>query len=162
MTPVFCTRCGVALPGFPPVTCGACGYAVFVNPKPSGGVVIVEDGRFLALLRAREPKAGLWELPGGFCGAWENPADAAIREAREELGVGVSLDRFLGMFINDYEYQGETLPVLDCFWLARIVDGTITLDPDESAAYRWLPLDDAPTLAFRSMDAAIEAASNRV
>ena len=76
--------------------------------------------------------------------------------------MGVSLDRFLGMFISDYEYQGETLPVLDCFWLARIVDGTITLDPDESAAYRWLPLDDAPTLAFRSMDAAIEAASNRV
>jgi ADP-ribose pyrophosphatase YjhB (NUDIX family) len=120
-------------------------------------VVIVSDGRFLALLRAREPQAGRWELPGGFCGGWEHPADAAVREAREELGVTVTLDRFLGMWLTDYRYQDETLPVLDCFWLARIVGGEITPDPAEAADYRWLPLTDAPPLAFRSMDAAIKA-----
>ena len=140
----------------PPVSCGSCGYATFVNPRPSGGVVIVSDGRFLALLRAREPQAGLWELPGGFCGGWEHPADAAVREAREELGVTVTLDRFLGMWLTEYRYQDETLPVLDCFWLARIVAGEITLDPSEAADYRWLPLTDPPALAFRSMDAAIK------
>jgi len=152
-----CPRCGAALPARPPVTCTACGYDTFLNPRPSGGVVIVDDGRFLALQRAREPQAGQWELPGGFCGGWEHPADAAVREAREELGVIVMLGDFLGMYLTEYRYQDETLPVLDCFWLARIIAGTIALDPAEATDYRWLPLADAPPLAFRSMDAAIKA-----
>lgn len=156
----FCSRCGGRLPGAPPTTCRACGYAVFVNARPTGGVVVVEGDRFLSLRRAAEPKAGLWELPGGFCDGWEHPADAAVREAREEVGVEVELGEFLGMHLAEYEFQGETLPVLDCFWLARIVRGTVTIDPRESVEYAWFPLGRPPHLAFRSMVAAIAAASN--
>ena len=32
----FCPACAAALPGPPPVTCGACGYAQFRNPRPTG------------------------------------------------------------------------------------------------------------------------------
>jgi len=133
---------------------------VFVNARPTGGVVVVESDLFLSLRRAAEPKAGLWELPGGFCDGWEHPADAAVREAREEAGVEVELGEFLGMYLGEYEFQGETLPVLDCFWLARIVRGTVTIDPRESVEYAWFPLGSPPHLAFHSMVAAIAAASN--
>jgi 8-oxo-dGTP diphosphatase len=97
----------------------------------------------------------LWELPGGFCNGWEHPADAAIREAREELGVDVRLDEFVGMYLGAYEFQDETVPVLDCFWLATIVDGSIRLDPSEASEYRWYALDDAPELAFDTMNRAL-------
>jgi ADP-ribose pyrophosphatase YjhB (NUDIX family) len=120
---------------------------------------VVEGDRFLALRRAKEPRAGEWELPGGFCEGWEHPVDAAAREAREELGVDVELGAFLGMYLERYEYQDEALPVLDSFWLARLRDDTITLDPLESAEYCWLPLRDCPKLAFASMDQAVRAAS---
>jgi 8-oxo-dGTP diphosphatase len=123
--------------------------------------VVVDGDRFLALLRAREPRAGRWELPGGFCHGWEHPADAAAREAREELGVDVALGEFLGMYLGDYEYQGDILPVLDCFWLARTLGGPIVLDSRESSDYRWLSIADPPPLAFATMDAAVRAAATR-
>jgi len=123
--------------------------------------VVVDGDRFLALCRAAEPRAGQWELPGGFCHGWEHPADAAVREAREELGVEVALGDFLGMYLGEYEYQGEILPVLDCFWLVRPLGGPIVIDPRESSDFRWLSIADPPKLAFSTMDAAVRAAAHR-
>lgn len=151
----FCPRCGQSLPARPPTACAACGYAIWVNPRPTGTVVIVDNGRFLALKRVREPRAGYWDLPGGFSDGFELPADTAVREAREELGVTVELGRFIGMYIGRYTYQGETLPVLDCFWFASIVEGEIRLDLEEASECTWLPLADPPLLAFATMDLAI-------
>jgi ADP-ribose pyrophosphatase YjhB (NUDIX family) len=137
------------------VVCGACGYAQWLNPRPTASVLIVRDGRFLAVRRAREPRAGWWDLPGGFCDGWELPADAAVREAREELGLTVRLGAFVGMYIGEYEYQDEHLPVLDCFWFATVIGGDLVLDPDEASEYGWLPLADPPEMAFATMDRAL-------
>jgi 8-oxo-dGTP diphosphatase len=151
----FCPRCGRELPARPPTTCAACGYALYVNARPTSSVIVIEDGRFLALLRAHQPNAGGWDIPGGFCEGWEHPADAAVREAREELGVQVVLGDFVGMYLGAYEYQGEKLPVLDCFWLASVVDGELAVDPHEASGYAWLPLHDPPPMAFTTMDQAL-------
>jgi ADP-ribose pyrophosphatase YjhB (NUDIX family) len=157
-----CPRCGAALPARPPTRCTSCGYQLFVNARPTATVIIVRDGEFLAVRRTIEPKRGMWELPGGFCDGWEHPSDAAVREAREELGVTVRLDQFVGMYLGSYEFQDETLPVLDCFWLATIVDGEITLDPGELSAYEWVSIVDPPPLAFATMDLALVDAARIV
>jgi 8-oxo-dGTP diphosphatase len=151
----FCPRCGTALPGRPPISCVACGYQLFVNARPTSTVIIVEDSTYLVTLRAIEPRKGLWDLPGGFCDGFEHPADAAVREAREELGVTVHLGQFVGMYVGSYEFQNEMVPVLDCFWFATIVAGEITLAADEVSDYAWLPLADPPDLAFDTMNRAI-------
>lgn len=151
----YCLRCAAALPHHPPVACSACGYELWVNPRPTGAVIIVDGSNFLALRRARPPRVGWWDLPGGFCETWEAPADAAVREAREELGLSVRLDRFVGMYIGEYLYQEERVPVLDCFWAATIVGGTLTLDPAEASGHAWLPLADPPEMAFATMDRAL-------
>ena len=151
----FCTRCAAVLPGQPPVTCAACGYETYLNARPTASVVILDGERFLALRRAREPQVGKWDLPGGFCDGWEHPADAAVREAREELGVRVELTDFVGIYIGEYEFQGELLPVLDCFWVASIVEGELAIDPAEAAGYDWLPLAAPPAMAFATMDRAL-------
>jgi 8-oxo-dGTP diphosphatase len=143
------------LPGVPPVRCGHCGYRLYVNARPTGTVIIVRGTQFLAVQRAIEPKFGRWELPGGFCDGWEHPSDAAVREAREELGVTVVLDQFVGMYLGSYEFQDELLPVLDCFWLATIVAGEIELDRSESSAYEYLSFLDPPPMAFATMDRAL-------
>ena len=154
----FCPRCGGALDAPPPTVCSGCGYALFVNARPTANLIIVAGAQFLSVRRAIEPRAGRWELPGGFCDGWEHPADAAIREAREELGVTVRLRGLVGLYIGSYEYQMETLPVLDAFYLAKLGNGAITLNPAEATEMSWFDLADPPAMAFPTMDSALRDA----
>jgi 8-oxo-dGTP diphosphatase len=158
----FCPACAAALPGPPPVTCVACGHALFRNPRPTGLPIIRDGRRVLVVQRAREPRAGQWAIPGGFCDGWESPEQAAVREAREELGVQVELTDFVGMYIGDYEFQREILPVLDCFWLARIVAGEIRIDAKELRGYRWAKVGSTPPMAFETMEFALADAARRI
>jgi len=54
--------------------------------------------------RDRAPFAGSWELPGGKVEVGESPAEAAVREAGEELGVLVREPRFLAS--HEHRYPG--------------------------------------------------------
>lgn len=63
---------------------------------PPAGLLLVTaaalidgDGRVLVQQRAAGPLAGLWEFPGGKIEPGETPAQALIRELREELGIDV-------------------------------------------------------------------------
>lgn len=158
----FCPRCGAPLVKRPPTACGACGYTLFVNARPTGSLIVHDGGRFLALKRAQEPCAGLWETPGGFCDGWEEPAAAAVREGREELGVEVTLGDFVGMYVGSYVFQGERLPVLDCFFLATLDGAKVTLNPEESSDLTWFALREPPPLAFATMDRAVHDAARRL
>lgn len=158
----FCPACASMLPGAPPVTCGACGYAQFVNPRPTGLTIIMDGTRVLVVLRAHEPRSGMWALPGGFCDGWETPAAAAVREAREELGVDVELTGYVGMYLGVYEFQNETLPVLDCFWTARIVAGNIHLNPRELGGHQWAEIGCTPPMAFETMQSALDEVSRNL
>jgi 8-oxo-dGTP diphosphatase len=129
---------------------------MYVNARPTASLIVHDGGeRFLALRRAREPQAGLWETPGGFCDGWEEPVAAAVREGREELGVDVTLGDFVGMYVGSYLFQGELLPVLDCFWLASLPAEPVRLDPEESSEMRWFSLLRPPPMAFATMDSAL-------
>jgi ADP-ribose pyrophosphatase YjhB (NUDIX family) len=51
--------------------------------------VIVRDGEFLAVRRARPPMQGLFTLPGGGVEVGESLTEALVREVREETGLGI-------------------------------------------------------------------------
>lgn len=156
----YCPRCGAALADPPPVRCDACGYRQYVNARPCGGVVVVRGGtEFLAARRAHEPSLGMWDLPGGFCDGWEHPADAAVREAREEVGIDVRLGPVVGLYVGEYHFQDETIPVLDAYYLAEIVGGEPTPAPAEMSEVRWFRLAEPPPLAFPTMDAVVRDAA---
>jgi 8-oxo-dGTP diphosphatase len=64
-------------------------------PSPAAPIevvaAVIEDaGAYLACRRrAGKAAAGRWEFPGGKVEPGESPADALVREIREELGVGI-------------------------------------------------------------------------
>ena len=58
---------------------------------PCAGVVVREGRAILLVQRGHPPGEGKWSLPGGRCEPDEGFDEAAVREAREEIGVTVRL-----------------------------------------------------------------------
>jgi ADP-ribose pyrophosphatase YjhB (NUDIX family) len=57
----------------------------YITPKVGADAAILDDsGRILLSLRADDRR---WSLPGGWLEPNESPADAAVRETREETGL---------------------------------------------------------------------------
>ena len=60
------------------------------------GAAIVRDGRVLAARRtAPASAAGRWEFPGGKVEPGETEAESLVREIDEELGVRITVERWL-------------------------------------------------------------------
>ncbi len=113
---------------------------------PCAEVALERDGRVLMARRARDPFAGCWEFAGGYVDLGETPMAAAVREAREELGLEVSLTGALGVFVEEWE-PGEYVEVH--LFVAR-GEGDIVADPSEIAEWRWCAPDDHPDVGLMS------------
>ena len=127
--------------------CPACGHVVWANPAPAVQALVERDGRLLLGRRAFDPSVGLWDLPGGFVEEDEHPLDALVRELREETGLEVEPQAFVGIWMEP-GYQGRT--VLCLTWDARVIGGT-ERPADDVVELAWfapheLPKDDE--LAF--------------
>jgi len=74
--------------------CASCGAEMecYLNPLPTVDIIIeVDDGKFV-LIKRKNPPVG-WAIPGGFVDYGESLEDAAVREAKEETGLDVTIIR---------------------------------------------------------------------
>jgi ADP-ribose pyrophosphatase YjhB (NUDIX family) len=128
------------------LVCTVCGFVFYLDPKVAVGTIIRDDDQRIVLVRrAIEPGYGKWVFPGGYVDLGEEVRVAAVREAREEAGLDVRLERLL----NVYSYPGRA-PVIIVFE-ATIVGGSLNCD-DEGLEARLFTPDAIPwdELAFRS------------
>ena len=149
----FCPACAAPLerrrikPGEPErLVCGACGFILYMDPKVAVGTIIrTPDARLVLVRRAIEPGYGLWVFPGGYVDQGEALVDAAVREAREESGLHVRIDRL----VNIYSYGG-TSPIV-IVYAATMTGGELCTD-DECLEARLFAPEHIPweLLAFRS------------
>ena len=99
-------------------------------------VLVIRDGRVLALRRAPDKDAapGVWEALSGRLDPGEQPRPAATREAHEESGLTVAVERRpWTAYVADR--AGE--PMLVVVYRAVPVGGRLALSAEHDA-YAWL------------------------
>ena len=94
--------------------------------------IIHQEGRILATQRRYGEYKGWWEFPGGKMEPGETEEQAIVREIREELNVGIRVER--KVCTVEYDYPQFHLR-MHCFWCS-IAEGVLELKEHQSA--RWL------------------------
>ena len=133
------------------LVCVQCGFIFYQDPKVAVATIILDgDDHIVLVRRAIQPGYGKWVCPGGFVDRGEEVVAAAVREAREEAGVEIRIDRLL----NVYSYPGVA-PVI-IVYVATMTGGTLTCD-DECLEVRLFAPADIPwdELAFSSTTEAL-------
>lgn len=121
-------------------------FVLWRDPKVAAAVVVEADGGIVLGRRDIEPGRGLWCLPGGFVNHDEDPAQAAVRECREEINVEVELINLLGVY---HVAKTTASSIVGIAYRGQIVDGSVSPGSEmlEVGVFR---LDALPAIAFPS------------
>ena len=104
---------------------------------------ILDPGDRIALIRKPQFAAGIWRPPGGGIKPGEDFALGAEREALEETGLEVRLERYLVATRASFLYEPFDVPWRTHVFLARTDDTVLApRDREEIAAARWGTLDE--------------------
>ena len=148
----FCPRCATGLVarddhGKRRPTCPACGFIHYRNPVPAAGVLLVRRSEVLLVRRRFDPRAGAWCLPAGFMEYGETPERCAVRELREETGIGARLTGLYGVYAG---FDDPRVRAILIVYTAERTGGRLKAGDDAIAA-RWFPLSRLPrAIAFDS------------
>jgi ADP-ribose pyrophosphatase YjhB (NUDIX family) len=113
-------------------------------PRVGVGVLLVDElNRVLLTLRNRPPEAGFWSIVGGKLDFLETLEACATREAREEVGVEVSIQSLL--CVTDHCLPQENQHWVSPAYLAKVCAGqAVNCEPEKTADAQWFPLDRLP------------------
>ncbi|MFZ0614396.1 MAG: A/G-specific adenine glycosylase [Desulfobacterales bacterium] len=114
------------------------------TPLHPVAVGVVFKGRRVLITRRRPDGllGGLWEFPGGRVRDGETPADACLREIREEVNLTVAIDSHLARIRHADTHFKIVMDVYRC----RYVSGQVTLNGPTD--HRWVELDELAGFPF--------------
>ena len=95
----------------------------YITPKVGAEAAIFDrEGNMLLVRRSDD---GRWCLPCGWVEPNESPAEAAVREAREETGLIVRTNRLVDVFTRKPGQGFGPHSAIAVVYLCEVVDGTI-------------------------------------
>ena len=111
------------------------------------------------ILLVKRSDNGQWAPVTGIVDPEEEPAVAAAREAMEEAGVRIRVDRLASTSAHGpiVHVNGDRAAYLDLTFACTWLDGEAHVADDESTAVRWWPVDGLPPMS-EVMLARIDAA----
>ena len=112
------------------------------HPEVAVGAVVTRAGQLLLVRRGHGPAAGEWSVPGGRVRLGEGLHEAVVRETREETGLDVVVERFLGWVERiDGGADPHHFVILD-FACAPLDPEQPVVAGDDAADAGWVDLDD--------------------
>jgi len=129
---------------------GDVGYA---TPKVDVRGVVFRDGKILLV---QERSDGLWTLPGGWADVGDSPADAVVREIREESGFETRATKLLALLDrNRHGHPPHVNHIYKVFLRCEIVGGSPTTS-HEIQGVDFFAEDEIPDLSLtRTMPAQV-------
>ncbi len=127
------------------LTCTACDFVLFLEPKVVTVVVVVFDGKLLLGRRNIDPGKGLWSFFSGYMERGEKVELAAIREVKEETNLDVHLETLIGI----YSEIGN--PHVVIAYRASVINNDVSAmvaQPDEVYELALFAPEEVPPLAF--------------
>lgn len=122
--------------------------------KVGVGILIIKDGKALITKRKGALGHGMYGTVGGHVDYGENPAAAAIREAKEELGIDVGNLKFL--CCASIDFSGKHY--IDISFTGDIISGEPKImEPDKIESADWYALDNLPGPFIGPVTATFEA-----
>jgi 8-oxo-dGTP pyrophosphatase MutT (NUDIX family) len=104
---------------------------------------ILDPADRIALIRKPHFAQGIWRPPGGGIKPDEDFVEGAVREALEETGLQVELDRYLVASRAYFVYGPDDVPWRTHVFSARTTETELRpRDPVEIAEARWGTLDE--------------------
>lgn len=117
--------------------------------------LVVRDDEVLLTRGSAPPHLGTWTLPGGGVDHGESPADAVVREVREETGLWATLGELLG--VHDEHFTGtaphgreEDFHGVQLVFVATVVTGEPAVQETDGTtdAAAWVSVADLGSAAF--------------
>ncbi|WEV70158.1 NUDIX hydrolase [Lactobacillus sp. ESL0785] len=116
----------------------------YQTPKLGTRAAIFKDEQILLV---RETIDGAWSLPGGWCEPNMSVKDNCIKEAKEESGREISVERIIALRNHDHTIRGErAINVVNVFFLCHEHGGTFNQNTETSAC-RYFSQDKLPQLS---------------
>lgn len=106
----------------------------------------------------RHRRLGRWLQPGGHVDAGESPAEAAVRETVEEIGLAVSHPADGPSLVHLDVHPASGHVHLDLRFLLLAADQDPSPGPGESPLARWFTWEDAGAIADDALVGALRAA----
>jgi ADP-ribose pyrophosphatase YjhB (NUDIX family) len=124
------------------------GYA---TPKVDVRAAVFREDRIL-LVQEREDSA--WSLPGGWADVGESPAEATVREVREESGYETRAVKLLAVYDrNRHGHPPIPFHAYKLFFQCELIGGQPVLS-NETAGVDWFAEDRLPALSTTRVTAA--------
>jgi 8-oxo-dGTP pyrophosphatase MutT (NUDIX family) len=124
----------------------AIGWTKLITPHVGANVAIFNDAGQVLLTRRQDN--GQWCLPGGHMDLGETLDQTAMREAQEETGLTVQLERLVGLYSSYFApgafgHSSPARAILVALFRAYATGGNLTLNA-EVTEFGWFDPDHLP------------------
>jgi len=134
---IMAAKSGLELEKVKDLFCNEKGYQ---TPKIDTRAAIIRGSSILLV----QERTGKWAMPGGWCDIDQTPAQNAAKEAWEEAGMRVRVDRLIAVQDQDrHNFPRNVFKIMKFLFLCTALDGEFQANT-ETVAAQWFPEDQLP------------------